>query len=184
LHPSLLPNYRGMAPQHWPIINGDNETGVTVHFINEGVDTGDIVLQKKIPIDLDTYVSDLQKNMLSVYRTIMKESIDLISKKDFFFIKQNHLVGSYYGRLKESHCIIDINKGYIEAYNLIRGISMPYYGAKFGDFRIWKASIAEKKMNYQIQQEFTTNGIYFDSKWGDFIKFADGSLIIEKYSNI
>ena len=184
LHPSLLPNYRGMAPQHWPIINGDNETGVTVHFINEGVDTGDIILQKKIPIDLDTYVSVLQRNMLSVYRTIVKESIDLICKKDFFFIKQNHLVGSYYGRLKESHCIININNGYIEAYNLIRGVSMPYYGAKFVDFRIWKASIADKKMNYQIQQKFTTNGIYFDSKLGDFIKFADGSLIIEKYSKI
>ena len=47
LHPSLLPKYRGMAPQHWPIINGEIETGITVHFIDEGVDTGDIILQKK-----------------------------------------------------------------------------------------------------------------------------------------
>ena len=184
LHPSLLPNYRGMAPQHWPIINGDQETGITVHFIDEGVDTGNIILQKKIVIDSNMYVSVLQRNMLSVYRTIMKESIDLISKKDFFFIKQNHLVGSYYGRLKESHCIININNGHIEAFNLIRGVSMPYFGAKFGDFRIWKASIADKKMNYQIQQEFTTNDIYFESKFGNLIKFADGSLIIEKYSII
>lgn len=184
LHPSLLPNYRGMAPQHWPIINGDDETGITVHFINEGVDTGDIILQKKISIDLDSYVSNLQRNMLSVYRTIMKESIDLISKKEVNFTKQNHLVGSYYGRLKESHCIININNGYMEAYNLIRGVSLPYYGAKLGNFRIWKVSIAEKTLNDQIQQDFTENGIYFDSKSKGFIKFADGSLIIEKYSKI
>ena len=80
LHPSLLPNYRGMSPQHWPIINGDDETGITVHFINVGVDTGDIILQKKISIDSDIYVSNMQRNMLSVYQSIMKESIDLISK--------------------------------------------------------------------------------------------------------
>ena len=184
LHPSLLPNYRGMAPQHWPIINGDDETGITVHFINEGVDTGDIILQKKISIDSDIYVSNLQRNMLSVYQYIMKESIDLISKNEVNFTKQNHLMGSYYGRLKESQCVININNGFLEAYNLIRGVSMPYYGAKFCNFRIWKASIAEKKINDQIKQEFKTNGIYFDSKWGDFIKFADGSLIIGKYNKI
>ena len=41
-HPSLLPKYRGMSPQHWPIINGDKETGITVHFMSEKVDTGNI----------------------------------------------------------------------------------------------------------------------------------------------
>ena len=57
---------------------------------------------------------------------------------------------------------------------------MPYYGAKIGNFRIWKAKPLEKKINDQIEQEFKVNGIYFKTKWGDIIKFMDGSLIIEK----
>ncbi|CUT01545.1 methionyl-tRNA formyltransferase [Candidatus Kryptobacter tengchongensis] len=53
VHASLLPRYRGAAPINWAIINGETETGVTTFFINEKVDTGDVILQKKIPIDPD-----------------------------------------------------------------------------------------------------------------------------------
>ena len=184
LHPSLLPNYRGLSPQHWPIINGDYETGITVHFINEGIDTGDIILQRKIPIDSNIYVAEMQRNMLSVYKNIMSDAIILIRKNDVNFINQNNLSGSYYGKLKESHCVIDLNNSFQVAYNLIRGVSMPYYGANIGNFRIWKAKPLEKKINDQIEQEFKVNGIYFNTKWGDIIKFMDGSLIVEKYSKI
>ena len=69
-----------MSPQHWPIINGDDETGITVHFIDEDVDTGDIILQVKIPISKDEYVSELQNKMKPIYFTIVKESINIISK--------------------------------------------------------------------------------------------------------
>ena len=53
IHPSLLPKYRGRTPHVWAIINGESTAGVTAHFINEGCDTGDIILQHKVPI-LDT----------------------------------------------------------------------------------------------------------------------------------
>ena len=184
LHPSLLPNYRGMAPQHWPIINGDQETGITVHFIDEGVDTGNIILQKKIVIDSNMYVSMLQKNMLMVYKTIMIEAIVIISKKDVKLINQNKLLGTYYGRLKESDCVINKNGSFLEAYNLIRGVSMPYFGAKINNYRIWKARVSTEEENWKIQNEKANNGICIASIYGDFIKFADGSLIIEKYSEI
>lgn len=61
VHPSLLPNYRGMAPQHWPIINGEKETGITCHYVDEGTDTGDIVVQRIVSLTNDMYVSDLQR---------------------------------------------------------------------------------------------------------------------------
>jgi methionyl-tRNA formyltransferase len=79
LHPSLLPFYRGMAPQHWPIINGERKTGITVHFIDEGVDTGNIVLQKEILIDDSMYVSDLQLIWTKEYQTIMCKAVRLIT---------------------------------------------------------------------------------------------------------
>ncbi|MCF6212563.1 MAG: methionyl-tRNA formyltransferase [Flavobacteriaceae bacterium] len=184
LHPSLLPYYRGMSPQHWPIINGDNETGITVHFINEGIDTGDIILQQKVEIKPNMYVFDLQIEMLKIYKEIVKKSLDLLLNKKIKFIKQNNLVGSYYGRLKKSQCVININDDYLKAYNLIRAVSNPYFGARLNDYVIWRAEIADKKLNFNIQNEFKKNNIYFDNKYGNFIKFKKGTLIIKKYGKL
>ena len=184
LHPSLLPNYRGLSPQHWPIINGDIETGITVHFVDEGIDTGDIILQHKILIDPDIYVSDLQLKMLDIYKFIVNDAITLIINDNINFVSQNKSQEGYYGKLKEEQCLIDLNDGYLNAYNLIRGVSMPYFGAKLNDYRIWKAKLASKKLNDFIQNKYNKNNIYFDEKIGTFIKFSDGSLIIEKYDRI
>ena len=182
LHPSLLPLYRGLSPQHWPIINGDKETGITVHVINEGIDSGDIILQHKIPIEPDMYVADLQLKMLRVYKYIVKDAISLLIKKDFKLTPQDPQEGSYYGRLKEKHCLIDLNKRCIDAYNLVRGVSKPYMGARISDYRIWEASIASEELNQRIQSDFKDNDIYFDSRYGAFIKF--GTLLINKYDKI
>lgn len=184
LHPSLLPHYRGLSPQHWPIINGEKETGITIHFINEGIDTGDIILQYKIPIDSNMYVSELQIKMLNIYKSIMKDAIALLSLNKKQFTKQNPLNGSYYGKLKEEQCLIDINKSVIDAYNLIRGVSKPYLGAKFNTYRIWKARLATIEANHFIQTKYKDNNLFFDRKFGTIIKFSDGSLIVEKYDKL
>jgi len=75
LHPSLLPYYRGMSPQHWPIINGDSKTGITVHFIDEGIDTGKIIIQREIELTENMYVSDLQAIWTIEYQTIMIDAL-------------------------------------------------------------------------------------------------------------
>src|SRR6185436_16371991 len=66
LHPSILPKYRGLSPQHQCLINGDAETGVTIHLIEETIDTGDIVIQEKIALTKEMYVFDLHVKMLEV----------------------------------------------------------------------------------------------------------------------
>lgn len=184
LHPSLLPKYKGLSPQHWPIIKGDKETGITVHFINKGIDTGDIILQHKILIDPHMYVSDLQFKMLDIYKIIFNEAISLLMNNNINFVIQNPSQGSYFGKLREEQCLIDLNKGHLNAYNLIRGVSNPYFGAKLYDYRIWKANIASKELNKFIQNKYNDNDIYFNEKIGNFIKFNDGSLIIEKIDKI
>ena len=184
LHPSLLPNYRGLSPQHWPIINGEKETGITVHFINEGIDTGDIILQHKIPIAPNMYVSELQRKMLDSYKFIMKDAIAMLSQKERVFITQKHLNGSYYGKLKEEQCLINMDKGINDAYNLIRVVSTPYFGAKLKGYRVWKASKATKEVNQLIQVKYEDNNIYIDKEFGTIIKFRDGSLILEKYDKL
>jgi methionyl-tRNA formyltransferase len=179
LHPSLLPLYRGMAPQHWPIINGDSETGITVHFIDDGVDTGDIILQKKISIGEDTYVFDLQNQMKEIYATIVIDAIEIIESKNGKYFKQSDLTGSYYGRLKKSDCTITEEMSIKDAYNLIRGVSFPYFGARVENYIVWKAKI--------IDYDKSINFVPTDKKFGvvtngndKYIRLVDGMLKIEK----
>lgn len=184
LHPSLLPNYRGLSPQHWPIINGDTETGITVHFINEGIDTGAILLQHKIKIEPDMHVAGLQIKMLQTYKHIVKDAVELLSDHNSTPVLQDPSSGSYYGKLKEEQCNINLDKGCESAFNLIRGVSEPYFGAQLNGYKIWKASIAPNKLNEKIQTKYKENNIYFDKVFGTLIKFTDGSLILNKYNKI
>jgi methionyl-tRNA formyltransferase len=181
LHPSILPNYRGLAPQHWPIINGDDETGITVHFVNEGIDTGDIIIQKKIKIRNNEYVSDLQKRMKDIYGKVMVEAIvQILQNKEFK--KQNHLIGSYFGRLKLSNCQINLNDSVFKAYNLIRAVSYPYLGARLDDKIIWRARIADHNLVSELEAQ--PIGFISHTLLGYFIKFNDGILEIEKFNTI
>jgi len=180
LHPSLLPFYRGMSPQHWPIINGEKKTGITVHFISIEVDKGDIILQQEIDIDENWYVSDLQKKFIDIYQTIVNDAIDIVSSRSGNYIKQEHLEGSYYGPLKSEHRQINIAGSYKDAYNLIRGVSKPYLGAELDGYVIWNASFADEALLHDEKIKALSKGVHF---FGDIriIKFHDGVLMINKY---
>ena len=183
LHPSLLPKYRGMAPQHWPIINGDSETGITVHYVDEFADTGDIILQKKVAITPNMYVSDLQLEFSKIYNTIIIESINLIKQSNFCPIKQSTKTGSYYGKLKEEHCKISIDGCCIQAINLIRAVSKPYRGAFIDNLIIWKAHIANNSENSKLLG-YSNIGLHFSREIGYFINLKDGKIIIDKFEII
>jgi len=169
LHPSLLPKYRGLAPQHFPIINGDTKTGVTVHFMDENIDTGNIIVQKEIPISNDMYVSDLLVKWQEIYQTIVNEAVSLVLSGEKG--KKQDEVGSFYGRLKEKDCEISLEKGVFAAYNLVRGVSSPYFGAflkikseQGNVLRIWEAEIeevSEQKEFGKIETEREDMLIYF-----------------------
>lgn len=163
VHPSLLPNYRGMAPQHWPIINGEKETGITCHYVDEGTDTGDIVVQRIVSLTNDMYVSDLQRIWQKEYSTLVVEAIEKI-KIGAPTKQQRHLDGSYYGKLKEEQCVINPNGSVRDAYNLVRGVSLPYFGARYKDFIIYRAHVA---INTEVGKES--------------IAFKDGYLVLDQF---
>ena len=174
LHPSLLPKYRGLAPQHYPIINGENVTGVTVHFIDENIDTGNIIIQKEISISRDMYVSDLLVKWREIYQTIVNEAVTIVLNGEKG--RKQDEGGSFYGRLKEKDCEIFFEKGVISAYNLVRGVSSPYFGAflktvsEHGNvLRIWEAEIEE----LGVQKEFGKIEIENEDM---LIYFPDGIL--------
>lgn len=184
LHPSLLPRYRGLAPQHWPIINGDAVTGITVHYIDKGIDTGDIILQITLPVHPEMYVSDLQQQFYRKYPDVILEAIRLIQNNSVKPVKMSPEAGSYYGKLKKEDCRIFLTKTRSEILNLIKGVSLPYFGAFINDTIIWRARLANDEENQDILKDYDQNGVYDSSKYGKILRLMDGGLIIEKYSKI
>ncbi|NMB33093.1 MAG: methionyl-tRNA formyltransferase [Clostridium sp.] len=144
-HASLLPAYRGRAPLNWAIINGEKETGVTVHYINEGIDTGDIIIQKKVEIKEDDYVGDVLERVREIYSYIVDGAIELIENGRVLPRKQDLSKGSYYPKRSPADGQISWQKTVSEIYNLVRAISRPYPGAytycNNKKLLLWKAKI-------------------------------------------
>ncbi|HOV78614.1 MAG TPA: methionyl-tRNA formyltransferase [Bacillota bacterium] len=128
-HPSILPKYRGGNAIAWAIICGEKETGVTIHYIDEGVDTGDIILQEKVPIEPEDNTVTLYYNKLYPLGVrLTAEAVRLIKEGRAPRIPQDSRLASYQPVLKEKDTVIDWRQPAGNIYNLVRG-SMPFPGA-------------------------------------------------------
>lgn len=123
IHASILPRLRGAAPIQWSIINGDSETGVTAQQMDIGVDTGDILMIKKIPIEIDMNAGELFDKLSLCGAEVLIETIMLIENNQLKPIKQNEAEATYASMLSKELCPIDFSKSAIEIHNLIRGLS-------------------------------------------------------------
>ena len=181
-HASLLPKYRGRAPLNWAMIKGENKTGVTVHYIDEEIDTGDIILQRKIEIAKDDYIKDLLSKVKNVYPEIVFNAVELIKKDKVEARSQNPSEGFYCEKRRPEDGQIEWNKEAEEIYNLIRAVSHPYPGAysyiKNKKLLIWKAEII--KDNSQEYNQAEPGEIIDKSKEGYIVKTADDLISIEK----
>ena len=124
LHTSLLPEYRGAAPINWVLINGENKTGVTTFFINEKIDQGDIILQKKINLDQNITAGQLHNLMIHDGIEIVNKTINLIDVNDVQLIYQTKKdVFKDAPKLNKELQKINWQKSIIEIHNKIRGLS-------------------------------------------------------------
>jgi methionyl-tRNA formyltransferase len=126
-HAGKLPFYRGRNILNWALINDEKEFGITVHFVDEGIDTGDIILQRVYPItDIDTYATLLVKAHVNCAK-ILADSLKEICSRTFSRIDQKHIhpVGFYCGIRSEGDEIIDWNSTSREIFNFIRSICSP-----------------------------------------------------------
>ena len=129
LHASLLPNLRGAAPIHWAIIKGFKETGVTTFYINENIDCGKIIEQKKVSILKNENTGDLYNKLKKIGANTILSTLEKIDNKDFKSIKQKesekHLKAP---KLNRENTQINWNKPSTEVHNFIRGLN-PYPSA-------------------------------------------------------
>ncbi len=128
-HAGKLPFYRGRNVVNWAIINGEAEIGLTIHYIDEGIDTGDIIFQEMIPINWeDTYGTVLEK-LEGTFPPLLADSVSAIGQGAAPRIPQNVQTGSYCVRRKEGDEWIDWHSSSLNIYNKIRGITHPGPGA-------------------------------------------------------
>lgn len=124
LHASLLPNYRGAAPIHWAVINGEQATGVTTFFIDEKIDTGAIILQEAIAVSNDETVGTLHDKLMHLGSELVLKTVDLIQTGDVKTTiqpKTEDLRTAY--KLNKDNCKIDWSLDLDTIYNKIRGLN-------------------------------------------------------------
>ncbi|WP_100614687.1 methionyl-tRNA formyltransferase [Confluentibacter citreus] len=129
LHASLLPNYRGAAPINWAIINGETKTGVSTFFIDDKIDTGDMILQEEIQIDSEENAGSLHDKLMEIGSQLVLKTVVLIEKGQPKTVPQKdpaNIKTAY--KLDRDNCKIDWNGSLDTIYNHIRGLS-PYPAA-------------------------------------------------------
>lgn len=131
-HAGKLPFYRGRNILNWVLINGEKEFGITTHFVDEGIDTGDIILQRTYPIkDSDDYSTLLAKAYLECPE-ILYDSVKLIQRGSFVVKKQSEIdpIGLYCARRKSGDENIDWNQSSRDLFNFVRALRTPGPRAK------------------------------------------------------
>jgi methionyl-tRNA formyltransferase len=128
LHASLLPKYRGAAPIQWAISNGERVTGVTTMRIDEGLDTGDILLQREMPIFDDDTAETLAPKLAAIGADLMIETLNGLNSKSIGPQPQNHGQATLAPILKKEDGRIDFARTAQEIYNRLRGFQ-PWPGA-------------------------------------------------------
>ena len=143
LHGSLLPRYRGRAPANWVLVNGETETGVTLHRMVKRPDAGAIVAQQRVAIaDEDTALS-LHGKLREASRELLGKTLPALLKGDVQETAQDESKASYFGRRTPADGQIDWNRPARELHNLVRAVTQPYPGAfSFAGDRkltVWKS---------------------------------------------
>lgn len=150
IHASILPKYRGASPIHHSVLNGDAETGVTSMQMDEGVDTGDILLIKKIPIGINDTTLKMFEKLSVLGAEVLMETIDLLEKGELKSVKQNNAEATHAGLLSKEEGEIDWNQSALSVHNKIRGLySWPGAYTKLGGkiLKLHKAVLSDEKGN-------------------------------------
>lgn len=122
IHASILPKYRGASPIHWAVINGDKETGVTAQQMNEGVDTGDILLVEKMPIGENDTTEEMFDKLSVLGADVMLKTIKLCESGELKAEKQNESEATHVGLLSKDLSPIDWSDTSLNIHNKIRGL--------------------------------------------------------------
>lgn len=177
VHVSLLPKYRGAAPINWVIINGEEKTGVTTMYMDEGLDTGDMILKTEVNLDENITAGELHDKMMNIGAETLKETLRLIEEGNAPREVQNHEEFSYAPIMNKSLGNIDFSKSAREIHDLVRGVNpWPSAYTTYNDviMKVWKTKVLDEKSTKDV-------GTIIDvSKDGIKVSTIDNVLLIEE----
>ena len=198
-HAGKLPFYRGRNILNWALINDEKEFGITVHFVDSGIDTGDIILQKCYEIGENDDYNTLLHLAYDECANLLYEALKLYIMGEIVPIKQESIdkIGSYYPQRKAGDEIIDFSKGVREIFNFIRALNAPNLGAlAFVDkkeIRLFKSQIYSensampldkgliKSENSSFDENLPNGFVLSVDEMGFLMKLKDGILRVNKY---
>lgn len=176
VHGSLLPKYRGAAPIQWAVLNGDKETGVTTMFMDEGMDTGDMILKETVQIGDNETTGELWDRLSIIGAKLLVNTIEQIENNTFNREKQPEDFTVAPLLKKEIARIEWNNKTSSELKNLIRGLN-PFMGAytylKDKKIKIWKVEKLDSKYNVEPGEVVVS-----DSRDGLVVATIDGAVSV------
>ncbi len=170
-HPSLLPRYRGPSAINWPIIQGESETGLSIFWPDNGLDTGDVLLQKKTPIGPnDTLGSVYFDRLFPMGAEAMLEAVDLVKAGKAPRIKQDESRATYEGRCGSDNARIDWGKPWQQIDRLIRGCN-PAPGA-------WTSLDGKTLKIFEATPLPARNPKGIGGKMGEVVDVGDGFTVV------
>ncbi len=161
LHGSLLPKYRGAAPIQWSLINGDKETGVSTFFLEDKVDTGNVILQERIELNDEDDLGIVYEKLMHIGSDLVMKTIDSIENNSVVLKKQDENYASPAPKITKEICKINWDKPAQNIHNLVRGLSpnpAAFFEHENKNYKVYKTRIVqtEEKISEQVGSIVTT----------------------------
>jgi methionyl-tRNA formyltransferase len=180
LHGSLLPRYRGRCPVNWVLVNGEHETGVTLHYMDAKPDRGDIVAQRAVPIADDDTALTLNRKLGEAARALLRETYPLLVAGTAPRRAQDHAGASYFGGRRPEDGRIAWDRPARRIYDLVRAVTAPYPGA----FTTWRGErlLVWWARPFEGTRWTTVPGTVLEIRPGEGIVVATGAgaLVLER----
>ncbi|HQA48325.1 MAG TPA: methionyl-tRNA formyltransferase, partial [Bacillota bacterium] len=177
VHASLLPKYRGAAPINWCIINGESRTGVTTMYMDKGMDTGDILLQRETEIGENETAGELHERLAALGADLLLETLEGLQRNEVERKAQDHSAATYAPQLVRENGRVDWNLDAKSIYNIIRGTN-PWPGCytvyKGERMKLWEAKVLEQK------SRGTAGKVLEAGHGGMLVQAGSGTLLVTK----
>lgn len=161
IHASVLPKYRGASPIHWAVINGDSETGVTSMQMDEGLDTGDILLCEKMPIGENDTTELMYEKLAPLGAEVLLKTLALVEKGELAPVNQDETKATTVGLLSKQLSAVDWNDTAFHIHNKIRGLySWPGASTTLGGkiLKLHSSVLSDRKGHNKPGEVVESNG--------------------------
>ena len=180
LHMAPLPKYRGAHPENWALINGENQMGYTVHYLDEGIDTGDIIAQDSVSILDEDDILSLTFKLAAVAPTLLIKVLEDVQAGIINRVSQDESEATYYPPRKPSDGYIDWSLVDTYIHNLVRGLTRPYPGA-FTYLQGNKLTVLRSKLWSGQTDGFVPGTIIRNTSAGVLVSTGGNPILITDY---